>query len=148
MGHREWNRANYSSREEKAEMIVLDTHAALWAAGSRAKLSTAAAHAIDGRGASEGVGISVITLVEIAWLLRRGRLSYAGTIDAFLDRLATQFNILPITREIAALSAKFPPEYPGDPVDRIIGATALSHRSPLVTADHGIRASNAVHTIW
>jgi PIN domain nuclease of toxin-antitoxin system len=129
-------------------MIVLDTHAALWAAGARDKLSAPATLAIDGRGASEGIGISIITLVEIAWLLRRGRLSYAGTIDAFLDRLATQFNVLPITREIAALSAQFPPEYPGDPTDRIIGATALYHRSPLVTADQGIRASNAIHTIW
>ncbi|ABF41637.1 PilT protein-like protein [Candidatus Koribacter versatilis Ellin345] len=129
-------------------MIVLDTHVALWAAGARERLSAPATLVIDQRGSVEGAGISAITLVEIAWLLRRGRLSYAGTIDAFLEKLTSRYAVLPITREIAALSAQFPPEYPPDPTDRLIGATALFHRAPLVTADRLIRASNAVHTIW
>lgn len=129
-------------------MIVLDTHVALWAAGARDRLSEAATLAIDQRGGIDGVGISVITLVEIAWLLRRGRLSYAGTIDSFLEKFSGGYQLLAINREIASLSAQFPPEYPPDPTDRVIGATALFHRAPLVTADRLIRASNAVHTIW
>jgi hypothetical protein len=38
--------------------------------------------------------------------------------------------------------------YPNDPVDRIIGATALIEDIPLLTADCEIRTSRAVPTIW
>jgi PIN domain nuclease of toxin-antitoxin system len=42
----------------------------------------------------------------------------------------------------------FPPDYPKDPADRIIGATAVVQGLPLVTADRAIRESGAVTTVW
>jgi hypothetical protein len=39
-------------------------------------------------------------------------------------------------------------DYPKDPADRIIGATALVEGLFLLTADRGIRRSKAVRTIW
>lgn len=50
--------------------------------------------------------------------------------------------------EIALLSSQFKAPYPVDPMDRIIGATALSEDIPLVTADERIRHSGQVQTIW
>jgi PIN domain nuclease of toxin-antitoxin system len=129
-------------------VIVLDTQAAVWVALEPSRLSKTAADVITTRGESEGMGISVVSLVEIAWLLRRRRIEYAGTISAFLERLSTRFTVLPITQEVAVLSAQFPDEYPGDPSDRVIGATALSIGAVLVTSDRVIRASNALHTVW
>ncbi|HEY3927628.1 MAG TPA: type II toxin-antitoxin system VapC family toxin [Candidatus Koribacter sp.] len=129
-------------------MIVLDTQAAVWTALEPARLSKDAAAAIERRGSSEGLAISVVTLVEVAWLLRRARIEYPGTIAAFLRRLTETFRVLPITVEIAEISAQFPAEYPKDPSDRVIGATAVSMGTVLVTSDRGIRESNAVHTIW
>jgi PIN domain nuclease of toxin-antitoxin system len=41
-----------------------------------------------------------------------------------------------------------PREYPNDPMDRIIGATALVEGLKLVTADRAIRDSQAVSTVW
>jgi PIN domain nuclease of toxin-antitoxin system len=41
-----------------------------------------------------------------------------------------------------------PANYPKDPVDRVIGATALIEDLPLVTADREIRKWKAVPTIW
>jgi len=41
-----------------------------------------------------------------------------------------------------------PISYPCDPMDRIIGATAIVEGLPLVTADTHIQASKAVATIW
>jgi PIN domain nuclease of toxin-antitoxin system len=56
--------------------------------------------------------------------------------------------ILPITLEIAALAAQFPADYPSDPSDRLIGATARAEGMTLVTRDERIRRSQLVRTLW
>ena len=56
--------------------------------------------------------------------------------------------ILPITPEIAALATQFPDDYPHDPVDRIVGATARAEGMTLVTRDERIRRSPLVRTVW
>ena len=38
--------------------------------------------------------------------------------------------------------------FPSDPGDRLITATAIVLRCPLVTADEKIRAAKVVETIW
>jgi PIN domain nuclease of toxin-antitoxin system len=59
-----------------------------------------------------------------------------------------QFIVLPITANIALQAFELPASYPNDPVDRIIGATALIEDIPLLTADREIRKSGLVPTIW
>ncbi len=56
--------------------------------------------------------------------------------------------VLPITPEIAALASQFPEDYPSDPSDRLIGATARAEGLPLVTRDERIRRSPLVWTVW
>ena len=74
----------------------------------------------------------------------------AGTVDAgirmFLE--ATGTAIREISPEIAALATQFPDDYPKDPADRLIGATARAEGLPLVTRDEAIRASPLIRTIW
>ena len=56
--------------------------------------------------------------------------------------------VKPITLEIATLATQFPYDYPGDPVDRLIGATARSEGLTLITHDERIRNSPLIRTVW
>jgi PIN domain nuclease of toxin-antitoxin system len=56
--------------------------------------------------------------------------------------------VKPITAEIAALATQFPDDYPKDPIDRLIGATARAEGIALVTGDEKIRSSPLLKTIW
>jgi len=42
----------------------------------------------------------------------------------------------------------FSQQYPKNPTDRLIGATALAHELPLVTKDSQIHSSGEVRCIW
>jgi PIN domain nuclease of toxin-antitoxin system len=53
-----------------------------------------------------------------------------------------------ITPVIAALSVQFPDDFPRDPADRLIAATARAEGLTLVTRDERIRASTLVRTVW
>ena len=57
-------------------------------------------------------------------------------------------SVKPITPEIAALAAQFPADFPRDPADRIIGATARAEGVPLLTRDTNIRQSPLLRTVW
>lgn len=132
-------------------MILLDTHAAFWLNSAPDKLSPAAARAIRRAAASTGLGLSSISLWELALLIEKRRLRLkSATTRVFLDAIVETpgLNILEIDVEIAMLATRFPPNFPGDPADRIIGATALAHGIPLVTKDRQLLESPLLRTIW
>jgi PIN domain nuclease of toxin-antitoxin system len=56
--------------------------------------------------------------------------------------------VFPITSQIAILANQLPATYPGDPSDRLIGATALAEGIALVTKDRSIRNCKQIKTIW
>ena len=131
-------------------MILLDTHALVWLVAEPKRLSRAARGAIQRARRADGFGIADITLWELAVLFQRGHLRAHGTVEASV-RLVTESSgasVKPITPEIAALAAQFPDDYPRDPADRLIGATARAEGLALVTRHEGIRASKLVKTIW
>lgn len=129
-------------------MTILDTHVLLWLTGDSRRLSPAAREAIEQAARGGGLGISVLSLWEVAWLAARRRILIAGTISAFLAEITRRTAVHPLTAEVAALAAGFGADYPSDPCDRVIGATALALGAPLVTRDAGIRRSRALTTIW
>ena len=130
-------------------MYVLDTHVVVWLAGDTGRISKKASATIrQARAANERLLIAGITLFEIAMLIRRDRIGPKVALDGFLEEIESLFVVLPINRKIAALSAQLPPEYPNDPMDRLIGATAVVHGVPLITADERIRKSKVLETIW
>ena len=97
-------------------------------------------------GRGECVGVSGFSLLEIALLAERRRIS-AG-LDELFHELDTNpsIRILPLTtdvaREVTALGDGL-----RDPADRVIVATARIHRLRLLTADQRIIASKLVGVI-
>lgn len=131
-------------------MIILDTHVLVWLVTQPEKLSRPAASAIRRARVSDGLSIADVTVWELASLFARGTLQSHGTVENTVQNLLHRsgVTIKPITSEIAALATQFPHDYPGDPVDRLIGATARAEGLALVTRDENIRKSPLLKTIW
>jgi PIN domain nuclease of toxin-antitoxin system len=134
--------------EGHEKMILLDTHVLLWLAGDSARLSKRAHEAVREASQEGGLAISAITLWEVAWLASHGRVEISGTVEAFVERLASRTSIRPITVQIAVLANQFPADYSSDSCDRLIGATALAEGAALVTKDRNIRECKQIKTIW
>ena len=130
-------------------LILLDSHVVIWLAQDYARISARAQLAIaEARQKGRGLAVCGITLLEIARLASHGRIHLTPDVETFLAEVERHFVVLPITGGIALQASDLPARYPKDPVDRIIGATALIQDIPLLTADREIRNSRAVPTIW
>ncbi|MGH7277981.1 MAG: type II toxin-antitoxin system VapC family toxin [Candidatus Rokuibacteriota bacterium] len=131
-------------------MILLDTHSLLWLCLEPRRLSAAATSAIKKAVASGGLAIASITLWEIAMLIHRGRLVPRGTPETWLTDLIERSGVIvkDITPAVATLSTQFPAEFPRDPADRLIAATARAEGLPLVTRDSRLRRSQVLRTVW
>ena len=131
-------------------MILLDTHAWLWLCLDPKQLSTAATRAIRRAVAADGLAVASISLWEVAMLVSRGRVHPEGSPDAWLGSLVERSDVTvrEITPAVAALAAQFPDQFPADPADRLIAATARAGGMSLVSRDARIRASPLVETIW
>ena len=127
--------------------ILLDTHIVLhWVVGSR-QLTANQAKAIETASRrGEPIGLSAISLLEIAILMDLGRIRIQGPLDKFLQSLEVEpYRVFPISADIAVEAGGF--RVLKDPTDRTIAATARVHGLRLVTSDQRILDSNLVSTI-
>jgi PIN domain nuclease of toxin-antitoxin system len=126
--------------------ILLDTHAVLWAAENDARLGSEAAAFI--RACQPGdVVMSDLTLLEIAMLVKKRRVSLNVPLRDYLRGLQSTYPVLAIDADIAAIAMVL--DLPGaDPFDRVIVATALHHELPLATRDRVIADAKLLRTIW
>jgi len=129
-------------------MILLDTHVLVWALVAPERLSRAASMAIRRAQTGGGLAVAAITLWELAVLVARGRIQGYGTVDDSVRLLTQGVVVKPITAAIAAIAAEFPSQYPRDPADRLIGATAKAEGIPLLTRDQKLLAVPMLQTIW
>ena len=130
--------------------VVADTHAAVWYLLNTKNLSSNAQRAMDDAAkAGDPVYVSSISLVEVVYLVEKGKLPLV-----VLDRLITALSEpnsgfliapidLPVVLAIRQISRDMVPDMP----DRIIAATALHLGLPLVTRDSEI-AKTGIKTIW
>jgi PIN domain nuclease of toxin-antitoxin system len=131
--------------------IICDTHVPIFYQDDPDRLSDRARRTFE-QGVREGwLAFADISLWEIAMLFVRGRLNpqAATTPSNYIRDLIIGYGleIVPIDADIAvtAQSSKFPH---GDPADRIIGATAIIHKVPLLTLDEKLRSVPGLSTIW
>ena len=126
-------------------MILLDTHALIWAAEDNRQLGEAARATIEEARYSDRVGVSAITPWEIALLVEKDRLQLAMELGAWIRTVlqAPGIDLMPIEPAIAIDSVRLPGNFRADPADRLIIATARRWGAPLLTADNAILAYGA-----
>jgi PIN domain nuclease of toxin-antitoxin system len=131
-------------------VILLDTHVLVWAAIEPSRLSRAATSALRRAKSSDGLAIASVSLWEIASLFARRRIQAYSTVEASVRQVLESVGVVvkPLTVEVAVLATQFAEDYPRDPADRIIGATARAEGMLLVTHDERIRDCPLLRTIW
>ena len=131
-------------------MITVDTHVILWDALQPEMLSGKAKRALKDANQSDGILFCSISLWEIAMLIRKKRIEVSVPYMEFIDLLflSNRYVFQEITPEIALLSTTLSDEINSDPADRIICASSLVTKTPLLTADQNLRQSKLVQTIW
>lgn len=122
-------------------MLLLDTHALVWLVMDSPKLGSVAR-----RRAARGAHVSAITFWELEMLAEGGRLRLGMSISEARDVvLRTNIAEVPIDGVVAMTAARLGMH--GDPGDRFIVATALTHGATLMTADRKIKSMKSVRTI-
>jgi PIN domain nuclease of toxin-antitoxin system len=130
--------------------VAVDTHSIVWYLSADPRLSATAADALDlATTAGEFIHVPSICLVELTYLVEKGRLPTAARnrLIQALDDPATPCLLAPLDRLVAdALESVSRNEVPDLP-DRIVTATAVALRVPLISRDRKIRSSQ-IQTIW
>ena len=128
-------------------MIVLDTHAWVWWAAGSTKLGRRAGRRIQ---SASHVSVPAVCAWEVAMLVAKGRLELDRPVLAWIRQALALPGVeaAPLTPEIAVRAAGLGAGFRGDPADRMIVATALEQRAPLVTKDENLRSSKLVETVW
>jgi PIN domain nuclease of toxin-antitoxin system len=131
-------------------VIVADTHTAVWYLLNAPNLSTQARAAMDeATDAGDPIYVSSISLVEIVYLVEKGRLPgvVIDRLTAALSDPGAAFVIAPLTESIALDVQRISRDIVPDMPDRIIAATAHNLNLPLVTRDSDISKAG-IRTIW
>ncbi len=130
-----------------SKMHLLDTCVLLWMAVGGAQLSVKAKAAVFADGAV--LGYSSISALEIERLVAVRRIALSCGVDAWLAQIADTYQLreFPVDSKIAALSARLSPIH-RDPCDRIIIATATTHKLSIITPDTEIKKYPCLKVIW
>lgn len=131
--------------------VVADTHTIIWHIFNLERLSETALIALE-QAVSSGypIYVSAITIVEITYLVEKGRLAedVLTRILNAIDDTSVGISLVPLDRNISTTVRQIDRSTVPDMPDRIIAATALYLNLPLITCDSQIRALTIIETIW
>src|SRR6266568_3670054 len=116
-------------------VLILDTHAAIWYLLNSKELSSTARNAVeDAIRKGEDVFLSAISVVEAIYLVEGGRVPFQALqrLDAALGDPASGLIVTAVDAAVAEAVHKISRFSVPDMPDRIIGATALHLKAPLV----------------
>ncbi len=122
-------------------MIVLDTHALIWAVQDNPKLGAAARERVEKEAREDTILIPAICVWEIALIVSRGHVKLPFDTLSWMRRVLNRpgYDLAPLEPDIAAASVGLAWAHK-DPADRMIVATALHWRAPVLTVDRTIKA--------
>ncbi|MBF0623844.1 MAG: type II toxin-antitoxin system VapC family toxin [Magnetococcales bacterium] len=130
-------------------MILLDTHA--WTRWLHPEMGQSLPSGLRAwlEATHEDFGVSIISCLEIAQLVKRGRLILPLRLPTWFDAALDGSGIacLPLTPRILHTSTTLP-DIHRDPADRIIISTAQTHGAVLITADTTIQKYPFVRCVW
>jgi PIN domain nuclease of toxin-antitoxin system len=131
-------------------VAIADTHTTIWYLFSDPRLGRGASAFIeDAMKKGDHIGVSAITLAEMVYLTEKGRIVsnalrdvYAATEspNAVLRNVAFDDKI---ARRMAEIPRRDLPDLP----DRVIAATALVYKVPVLSRDRRIRTST-IQSLW
>lgn len=120
------------------DLHLLDTHVWVWLVqGTPGGLKESAVESIRRAAARSAVGISAISVWEVAMLAAKGRIDLKMDCRDWVEMSIARagIEVVPLLPEIAVESSRLPGDIHGDPSDRIIVATARHTNAVLVTRD-------------
>lgn len=127
-------------KQIRQHKILLDTHIWLWVMTGDQILSKEFRNSIEHVHRDHGILISPMSVWEIGMLVEKKRLELdmetMDWIDKALDMPGVRLS--PVTPRIAIESTRLSGEIHGDPVDRILIATAHEENAVLITCDQKI----------
>jgi PIN domain nuclease of toxin-antitoxin system len=124
-----------------ASLVLLDTHVIVWLITGDKRLGRETRMLLDKSITTGIAAISAISVYEFSWIISRRQISLGVSADTALDRLThSGIQTLDMSGAIARLGAEMPLTH-GDPIDRIIAATALTLDALLLTADEKLLAA-------
>jgi len=129
-------------------MILLDTHIWVWWVHGDERLAPEQLEVIQAN--EDGtIGVSAISLWEIAKLVENGRLELPVSLEKWFTQAMNYpgVRVIELTPEIATESTRLPGEFHKDPADQIIVATARIMKCKLVTSDERILKYQHVKTV-
>ena len=129
---------------------VADTHTALWYLHKNPRLSvTARTFMDDAAQAGHDIALSPISLAEIVYLVEKNRLPVSAYEDLRVALADPEYVIeeAPFTADVVEALRQVPRAEVADMPDRIVAATAVYLRVPVISRDGRIRSSN-IQTVW
>jgi PIN domain nuclease of toxin-antitoxin system len=95
------------------------------------------------------LGVSAISLWELARLVAAERVAFDDPLDVVLDGIERRrdFAVISLDARVALETTRLSGRMSNDPADRLIVATARVHGLRLVTADERIRKSGDVAVV-
>jgi PIN domain nuclease of toxin-antitoxin system len=120
--------------------LLLDTCAVLWIVDD-ARLAQSGIEALrSARDLGEPIFVSPITALEVGRLMATGRLTSSLPPVAWFKTLLSgpRAQLAELTPEMLIGASDLPGKPPGDPIDRILLATARDRKLTLLTRDRAI----------
>lgn len=128
---------------------LLDTHIWIWWVLGSDRLTAVERQALDQLACHGRAHLSAMSLWEAQMLHSKGRLMLDRAFSIWLEQAASPeiVKLLPLDVDVVIAVDQLPPDFHGDPADRLIVATAAAHNLVLATHDRAISASGVV-PIW
>lgn len=122
-------------------MILLDTHVWIWWLLGEGPLSENERETLNEHASKGEIAISAASIWEAERLYKKGIINLEPDFNTWVN-LATQkgvCTVIPITKEVIIAQQKLSENFPDDPADKLIVATALLKEYPLATKDRTLQ---------
>lgn len=127
-------------KDLKQHRILLDTHVWLWVMMGSSSVSKDFVQVYEKIARMDRVFLSPMSIWETGMLVQKGRIELEIDVLEWVTKAleVSGIQLLPITPHMSIQSTRLPGDVHGDPVDRLLIATAFEESLVLVTADKKI----------